>query len=125
EMKFAQRVLERAERELNAERISLVSAEGDLTEESSIAKPPPITPSAVDRALSEGVTKKLPAAESSEFAKHVRRALTNRRGLGWSFVAIAAALVIMVSNRQQPAINQPATGPEVRDKLVRSPAPTM
>ncbi len=57
ELEFAQRVLNRAERELNAERIALVAAEGDLTEESSVAKVPVIAPTAVDRALSDGRTE--------------------------------------------------------------------
>src|SRR5436190_22340599 len=65
ELEFAQRVLNRAERELNAERIALVSAEVDLTEESSVAKVPVIAPTAVDRALSDGVRKTPETAESS------------------------------------------------------------
>ena len=115
ELEFAQRVLDRAQRELNAERIALVAAETESHDGAAVTEQPSIHPAAVDAALSAG--PKIALAADPTLSTLVRSALFNRRGLSWSFVALAVALMVMVATKQQPERNPAAVGQANADKV--------
>jgi hypothetical protein len=113
ELEFAQRVLVRAEREMAASQadapIEATAAAEELVAGDQL--PAKIQPAG-------SVARTLQPA-----ASHVRRILSNRRGLGWSCAAIAVALVVMVTSRHPAEQNKPAARQAGGDQVAMVPGP--